>query len=303
MSDQLWAPSRVEFAEYVLGAGGGDDSLDESPAHARRAQAARQLWSGECLPAAVPTALACALCDEQLESFALGEAVPAGALCEECARLYCEAAAGPLLIDRLTIPAPRPDLWPLEPPGSRTVAFEPPLELRLTVEPGDGEGPYLVGYEDPDDPAALGVRDVNGEPGVSGGTRDDLVDCLAKHWGFHYLAYVSEAAGLARMGRLPIHPKDQEDAGERLAEFGRRVRVVSPPTAPATREDGLQTTGDAGQLSRSAGAGGELAGQSGAQAQPSLSRQPARPHWPQWTEWIRASRRLFGCGGARNGKE
>jgi hypothetical protein len=221
----------VEFAEYVFGAGGGDDSMYESPAHARRAQAARCLWSGESLPAAVPAALSCALCGVTLESAAFGGAVPVEVICEGCARLYREAAAGPLLIDRLTIPAPRPDLWPLEPPGPRTVAFDPPLELRLTVDPGDGVGPYLVGYEDPDDPEALGVRDVNGEPGVSGGTRDDLVSCLAEHWGFFYLAYVSEAAGLARMCELPIHPKDQQDARERLAEFGRRVRIVSPVLA------------------------------------------------------------------------
>jgi hypothetical protein len=76
---------------------------------------------------------------------------------------------------------------------------------------------------------ALGVTDVNGELGVSGGTQADLVRCVAAHWGFHYLATVSEAAGLARVCGERIHPDDQRVARERLAHLQGRVQVVSPP--------------------------------------------------------------------------
>lgn len=205
---------RAEFME--MHARGGD-----------RSKQARAVWSQKKSPDPDFEEIPCVSCGEGTGAFRTeGKPHVKNVFCEECVDTLCElsqeAAKGPIVIEQITVPDAYGEFEALTPQPPCTLVFDPPLVLRPAVVVDEENGnPYLVGYEDPDEPHPLGIMDVNYELGASGGDREDIIDTVTREWGIRYLGLLADAQGVRGDNAFD----EPEVAAARLAAYNTRVRI------------------------------------------------------------------------------
>ena len=177
-----------------------------------RIKLTEQLWAHDDMGERVQDL--CFWCSQPLAVATLPRSV---ALCDECQEMANQISVGPLTIREVALTVEETDEWaPKAFPGGTSQRFriEPPIVLRLGIFVGD-HGPYIVGLEKGDaDSTDMLARDVDYLPGVSGGSRADLIEKVREGLNLVALDDIAEVM----LGHAP--PSSLYDAYRRLKHIG-----------------------------------------------------------------------------------